>query len=114
MPYLMIQTNAVLDRETCEGLLRDASRLVSEQLGKPERYVMVAFAPQPHMLFAGDPGPCAYLELKSIHLPEPRTGELSQALCGLMEDNLGVPPERVYIEFANASASLWGWNSGTF
>lgn len=114
MPYLKIQTNAALDEDNRNELLRQASQRVSELLGKPERYVMVALEPTPHMLFDGDPAPLAYLELKSIGLPEAKTGELSQALCRLMSETLGVAADRVYIEFAGAQRHLWGWNGGTF
>jgi hypothetical protein len=66
------------------------------------------------MLFSADERPLAYLELKSIGLPEDRAARFSESLCHLMEQHLGVPRERVYIEFSNASRNLWGWNGATF
>jgi len=66
------------------------------------------------MLFAGDAAPLAYLELKSLGLPEERTPGLSADLCYFMEARFGVPPERVYIEFTSPSRHLFGWNGGTF
>ncbi|MDB9356503.1 phenylpyruvate tautomerase MIF-related protein, partial [Nodularia spumigena CS-587/03] len=27
---------------------------------------------------------------------------------------LGVPENRIYIEFADAQATMWGWNGATF
>ena len=88
--------------------------LVSKNLGKPEKYVMVRIDPTQPMLFAGSTMPCAYLELKSIGLPESKTETLSKVLCQLMLDELRISPERVYIEFADAKDSMWGWDSGTF
>ncbi len=114
MPLLKIQTNTTVDKEQRKPLLSMASRAVAEALGKPERYVMVALTPNPDMVFAGNDAALAYLELKSIGLPESQTRDLSARLCGLMEETLGIPKERVYIEFANVSRSLWGWNGGTF
>jgi len=114
MPYLMIQTNQSIDSHASKELLASASKLVAAELGKPESYVMVALEANTDMLFAGDDAPLAYLELKSIGLPEGKTGSLSAALCQLMGDQLGVSQERVYIEFANAERSMWGWNGGTF
>jgi hypothetical protein len=32
----------------------------------------------------------------------------------VVNEKLGVPINRVYIEFADAKASLWGWNGSTF
>ncbi len=114
MPLLKIQTNREVAPEHRPQLLQQASAKVAEVLGKPERYVMVSLEHNPDMLFSGDPAPLAYLELKSIGLPGERTRELSADLCRLIQDNLGIPKERVYIEFADAARHLWGWNGGTF
>lgn len=114
MPYLSINTNQVLEDSRRDELLRDASALVAEQLGKPERYVLVAWHHNPAMRFAGSDAPLAYLELKSIGLPADATGNLSAALCTFMGERLGVPADRVYVEFADAARHMWGWNGGTF
>lgn len=114
MPYLKIQSNQYIEEPAADDLISTASRLVAEQLGKPERYVMVALEPPVSMIFAGSRDPLAYLELKSIGLPESKTAALSQALCQLIQDKLAVPPERTYIEFSDAPRAMWGWNSDTF
>lgn len=114
MPYLKIQPNRELAADAVQELLKKASVLVSKNLGKPEKYVMVRLDPAQPMLFAGSALPCAYLELKSIGLPESKTEALSKMLCQLMLDEIKIPPERVYIEFADAKNSMWGWDGGTF
>lgn len=114
MPYLTITSNQDLDQRHQGELLRAASALVAARLSKPERYIMVAWQHRPAMLFAGSDQPLAYLELKSIGLPDDATAALSSALCELMGEQLHVPAERVYIEFADAPRHLWGWNGGTF
>lgn len=114
MPYLSIQTNISVSADDSQSLLGRASQLTAEQLGKPESYVMVAIhAPVP-MMFAGSDAPAAYLELKSIGLPEDNTKLLSQALCGLIQKELGIEKDRIYIEFSNAGRHMWGWNGTTF
>jgi phenylpyruvate tautomerase PptA (4-oxalocrotonate tautomerase family) len=114
MPYLKIQTNAVMEQAKTGALLKKLSKTVAQHLGKPESYVMVVLEPPAPMLFAGTDAPLAYLELKSIGLPQNKTAALSKTLCELMNRELGVPPERVYIEFSNASGAMWGWNGDTF
>ena len=107
-------SNSAVEPATAQTLLATASRLVASELGKPESYVMVALEDNTPMLFAGDDAPLAYLELKSIGLPESRTAQLSAALCQLMEESIGVGKDRVYIEFADAPRKMWGWNGATF
>jgi len=114
MPLLKIRTNTGVDEGRRSALLQAASETTARALGKPEAYVMVILEPQAAMQFAGDEGPAAYLELKSINLPETDTAKLSATLCKLMGDGLGIPPDRVYIEFSNAERHLWGYNNSTF
>lgn len=114
MPLLKILTNQNIPEDRKQALLHGASEQVAALLGKPERYVMVSLARNDSMLFAGSDAPLAYLELKSIGLPANRTGELSQALCALIHRDLGIDNDRIYIEFANATGAMWGWNGATF
>lgn len=110
MPYLKISTNQAINKST----LGRASRLLAELLGKPEAYVLVEAQHNPQMLFAGNDAPLAYLELKSIGLPASATASLSAAMCTLMQEELGIREDRVYIEFADAPRHMWGWNGATF
>jgi phenylpyruvate tautomerase PptA (4-oxalocrotonate tautomerase family) len=114
VPTLIIKTNAEITTDDGASLIRRASGEVATLLGKPERYVMVILEPTPLMCFGGDTAPLAYLELKSLGLPEAQTPELSAALCGLLQETLGIPPDRVYIEFASPPRHLFGFNAGTF
>ncbi len=114
MPYLYIQTNIDITPEEQRRLLTSASRTIAKALSKSEHYVMVALQPKIPMLFDGTDQPLAFLVLKSLALPTDNTSYLSQQLCSLIEKQLKIPKDRIYIEFMNAQASLWGWNGRTF
>lgn len=114
MPYLLIQTNQSIDPSAAAALAKKASAETAALLGKPEGYVMVCVRPGETMSFAGDTAPLAYLELKSIGLPEDHTTDLSAGLCRLVGEELDIPAERIYIEFADAQRHMFGWNGGTF
>lgn len=114
MPYLLIQTNKNIAAERIQALMSKASKTVSEILGKSENYVMVAVQDSMHMLFAGTDQELAYVELKSIGLPEDTSPELSQGLCTLINSELGIDSKRIYIEFSNAQRHMWGWDNRTF
>ena len=104
----------MLDASQQNQLLSEASQLVTDELGKPENYVMVVIEPPVPMSFAGNTDPTAYLELKSIGLPDSKTRDLSYALCNLVESHTQINKERIYIEFSDAPRAMWGWNGGTF
>jgi phenylpyruvate tautomerase PptA (4-oxalocrotonate tautomerase family) len=114
MPTLRILTNAQVPAADRAPLLARASRTVAEMLDKPESYVMVLLEDGRDMLFGGIAGPAAFLELISLGLAEERTPHYSRTLCGLLEDTLGIPAERVYIGFSSPPRHLFGWNRDTF
>lgn len=114
MPLLRIQTNTKLTDDKRDALLKKASRAVAQALGKPEDYMMVSLETDRPMMFAGSQVPAAFLDLRAIGLPTGQTEQLSALLCDLARTELGVAKERVYINFANVPANLWGWNGETF
>ena len=68
----------------------------------------------PDTCFGGDTALLAYSELKSLGLPEQQSAEFSATLCDLVQQQLGVPPDRVSIEFASPPRHLFGFDGGTF
>ena len=112
MPVLQITTNATINDTA--ALAKQASALVAEMLGKPESYVMVQINGNAGLIFAGSGDPCAHLMLKSLGLHESKTRTYSEQLCDFIEQQLGVPPGRTYIEFVSPERHMFGWNSGTF
>ena len=112
MPYMMIQTNAEIADP--DALMSRSSAFLSEKLGKPESYIMIALEPKTDMMFAGTAESSVYVELKSIGLTEAQTSGLTEALCGFLGRELGVSADRIYVEFAGVPATMWGWNNRTF
>jgi len=116
MPLIQVKTSvAITDRLTAEALLLQLSSKLAQHLGKPESYVMTAIEGDILMTFAGQTGPMCYIEIKSIGIMQPQqTKAMSQDFCQCIEQQLGIPKNRIYIEFADAKAAMWGWNGSTF
>ncbi len=114
MPCLILNTSQTMDEEQKKNTCLALSAKTAEILGKPESYVMVLVNDQQTMSFAGNTKPSAYLELKSIGLPENQTAELSRQLCSHISGLINVEQNRIYIEFSNAPRHMWGWDGGTF
>lgn len=116
MPLIKVQSSVTVpEKAAIEGLLKNLSQKLSAHLGKSESYVMTAFEPNINMTFGGTFDPVCYIEIKNIGTMTPElTQAMSQDFCRQIEDKLGVPQNRTYIEFADARRSMWGWNGSTF
>ena len=114
MPLLRLETSAALPEDKRKALLVSLSKAVAETIGKPEQYVMVT-ASQTAMLMSGKSGDAAFVDLRSIGgLSDEVNRKLSQQVCKLLRDSLGISPDRVYLNFTDVEAGNWGWNGSTF
>ncbi len=114
MPYFKIETNQKLDDAGAEKLSKDMSSFLSGLLGKPERVIMVSVYHSVAMMFNENTSPVAYVEIKSIGLAPEKCPEYAKAVCEFIETVLTVSADRVYIDFANINAKMFGWNKQTF
>ena len=114
MPLLKLETTAVLSDEKKNALVASLSRLVAGAIGKPEQYVMVVFS-SAAILMSGSPGDAAFVDIRSIGgLSDAVNRQLSQKICSLLKEILGVSADRIYLNFTDVPAGSWGWNSDTF
>ena len=114
MPLLKLETTVVLSEDKRQAMLASLSRIVAETIGKPQQYVMVASS-QAAMQMSGNPDDAAFVDVRSIGgLTGDVNRRLSQKVCQLLHDSLGIPPNRIYLNFTDFQASHWGWNGNTF
>lgn len=114
MPLLKLQTTALLPEEKTKPLLAALSKLLAGTIGKPEQYVMITMS-QSAMLMSGKAGEAAFVDIRSIGGLNGETNrKLSQQICKLLKDSLGIAPDRVYLNFTELGAEDWGWNGSTF
>jgi len=114
MPLLKLETTVVLSEANRQALLASLSKTVAETIGKPQQYVMVA-ASQAAMQMSGSPGDAAFVDVRSIGgLTDDVNRKLSQKVSQLLHDSLGIPPNRIYLNFTDVQARHWGWNGSTF
>lgn len=114
MPSLMVQS-AVAPKSGAETLCKKLSSTISGTLGKPESYVMTGFQKVDAMCYGGSTDPCAFLYLSSLGAIDPETNtKTSAAIAPILEEELGVPKGRYYINFLDSERSNMGYNGGTF
>ena len=114
MPLLKLETTGALSDNKRNELLASLSKIVAEAIGKPEQYVMVSICPAA-ILMSGKPGDAAFVEIRNIgRLSGDVNRELSQKVCLLLNDSLGVAQDRIYLNVMDVAPSNWGWKGNTF
>jgi len=114
MPLLKLETTVVFPDEKRKTLLATLSKLVAETTGKPEGYVMIT-ASQSAILMSGKAGDAAFVDIRGIGgLSGGVNQQLSQKVCRLLNEFLGVAQDRIYLNFTEVEAANWGWKGNTF
>jgi len=114
MPLLKLETTVVLTDDQRKALLPSLSKILAETTGKPEDYVMVTLS-QSAILMSGKPGDAAFVDVRGLGgLSGDVNRRLSQKVCRLLNESLGVPQDRIYLNFTEIEASNWGWKGNTF
>ena len=112
MPFFKIETNH--PPNDIDTMMKKASGFIANLLNKPEHYVMISIETDPQMMFGGTMGPTAFVQLKSIGLPMDKCAAFSEKICRFINNEIGVPPDRVFIDFTNLKRNMFGWNGNTF
>ena len=109
MPYINVSTSAKVDEK--KKLLEEISILISSLTKKSKRFVMAKLEDNANLFF-DDETPCCFLEIKSIGSINP--SEMTRPLCSFINENIGIPIDKIYICFEDVPAEMWGWNGRTF
>ena len=116
MPLIQLETSCDLSNpEKRQALARRLSSLAAEGIGKPEKYVMACVRDNVAMAMGGTDSPCALVTIKSIGgLGKAVNQTLSAQIAQSLQTELGIDPDRVYLNFEELERTHWGWNGSTF
>ncbi len=114
MPLIRLETDIIMNREQETDLAGKLSTIVSEELGKPLEYVMASVGTC-CILLSGEPGSAALVQIMSIGgLNAAVNGSIAATVSKLLEETLGLSPDRVYITFSDIPGENWAWQGRTF
>ncbi|XP_055015112.1 macrophage migration inhibitory factor isoform X6 [Boleophthalmus pectinirostris] len=114
MPMFIVNTN-VAGSEVTDTFLSEATQELAKEMSKPVQYIAVQVNPDQKMMFGNKGDPCALCSLTSIgQISGAQNKKYSKLLCGLLNKHLGIPAERIYINFVDMDAVNVGWNNKTF
>lgn len=112
MPFISVETNIKFAKT--EPVMRELSRVSSAIMGKPESVFQLSIKTGTSMLMAGTGEPTAFVRVRGINIPESQTQPLTEAICGVIQNLLSIPGNRVYVEFISSKNTMWGFDGNTF
>ncbi|MGE4440743.1 MAG: phenylpyruvate tautomerase MIF-related protein [Desulfomicrobium sp.] len=112
MPCIELATNVRIQDKN--RLMRSLSDCVCTGLCKAETYMMVIVRDAEAMFLGGNDEPVAHMTLRALGLKEELIRKLAGELTALMQAELGIESQRVYIVFMDADPGKWAWDGRTF
>lgn len=110
MPYISTKTSVAVTKEQSEAIKKKLGKAIELLPGKSESWLMAAFDDQCVMYFKGsDVKPLAFVEVKLFgKASEEAYKKLTRAITDILEDELGIKPDCIYVKYEEVST--WGWN----
>lgn len=113
MPFIDSKITVPVSAEKKEAIKNELGKAISI-LHKPERYLMVGINDKYDLWFAGkklDKG--AYVSVDVFDdVSAEDSNKMSGAICDVLEKELGIPGDKVYVEYRGTYN--WGWNGSNF
>jgi len=116
MPLIQLETSCDLSgSDKKQALAKTLSRLAAEGTGKPEQYVMACVHDNVAITMGGDAGPSALVTVKAIGgLSKSVNQTVAAQVSEALQQELAIPPSRIYLTFEELAATHWAWNGRTF
>jgi phenylpyruvate tautomerase len=113
MPLLTVQTNISVEEKSKE-LLDLLTDVIAEGTGKPKAYISILLDDNKVMSFGGTTEPCAIISLGSIGAIEGKQKLMSKSVMTILQDQVGIGPDRCYMFFQDVKGKDVGFNLTTF
>lgn len=114
MPLIRLTVSTPVPEATKNRVLTAMSGIVVKATGKPPAYMMATME-EGRIVMGGRSDPAAFADVRGIGgFTPPVNKQISKDVCELLQKELGIKPENVYLTFTDVAASSWGWNGGTF
>ena len=115
MPLVRLETTEKLQADQKAALCARLSAICAETIGKPEEYQMAVVLDGLTIQRSGKTGPAAFVDIRSIGgLTRKVNQVLSEKICRLLQQELGISGDRVYLNMTDVPGDRWGHDGTTF
>ena len=110
MPFINAKVTVKMSEEKKESIKKKLGEVISLVPGKSEHWLMVGFEDSYDLYFQGNKNAeSAFIEVKLFGgAPSNVYNKMTGVLCGIFEEELGIPSNRIYVKYEEVAE--WGWN----
>jgi phenylpyruvate tautomerase PptA (4-oxalocrotonate tautomerase family) len=114
MPFINSKVSVEMSKEQEENIKTKLGNAISLIPGKSESWLMLGFEDKYSLYFKGiKEAKVAYVEVKIFQKADSSAyDKLTQAICNIYEEELGIPGDKIYITYEEISN--WGYNGMNF
>jgi phenylpyruvate tautomerase PptA (4-oxalocrotonate tautomerase family) len=114
MPFINSKVSVEISKEQEENIKTKLGNAISLIPGKSESWLMLGFEDKYSLYFKGiKEAKVAYVEVKIFQKADSSAyDKLTQAICNIYEEELGIPGDKIYITYEEISN--WGYNGMNF
>lgn len=112
MPFINVKTNAAVSKAQCDKIKAALGQAITALPGKSENWLMVGIEPEQVLYFQGSDAPAAMVQVQTYGTNAQGTGDLTARICALLNAELGLPQNRIYVSYFGTAN--WGWNGSNF
>lgn len=110
MATVRFETNANIPEDRGRIVVQNLTKAVARISGEPESEVRVEMAGNRRMRMADSDEPIAHVEIRNTEMPKNKAAELTQAICPVLEEALGIQDHNIYIAVVSSRNSMWRVN----
>lgn len=116
MPYLDFALSKPVSREKTEWIKAEAAKIMQRHAGKGEAWLYLRISGEQTLFFKGFPvDNGGVVEVKLVgSLSGAQKKEITSEICQLLQNELKMAPDQIYIIFTEVKGENWGWNGQTF
>ena len=114
MPCIQVKTNAAINEQQEKAVKTRLGEAISLIPGKSEQWLMITLEPECTVYFRGDKEePAAFVQVGIYGKASAKAyDDLTGAVTGILQEELCIPPDRIYIQYAETP--YWGYNGRNF
>lgn len=113
MPFINVKTNQPVSKAQQEAVKAGLGKAITALPGKSEQWLMVSLEPDAILYYQGSDAPAAMIQVQICGaVSSPASENLTARICELIQTELNIPQNRIYISYFGTPD--WGWNGNNF